>query len=101
MSNRLEQIQNWPELAEQAQWSVSALAKKCGVSVRTLERHFIQQMGKSPKVWLTGQRQEQARKLLKGGWRVKEVANLLIYKHSSHFTNDFKQHWGQCPSNLT
>jgi len=49
MKKRLQQIQDWPELARQAQWSASALAKHCGVSVRTLHRHFRRHMGKNTR----------------------------------------------------
>jgi transcriptional regulator GlxA family with amidase domain len=52
MNTRLNHIQNWPELAQQADWSASVLAKKCGVSVRTLERYFLKTMCKTPKNWL-------------------------------------------------
>jgi AraC-like DNA-binding protein len=101
MNSKLNHIQNWPELASQTNWSASALAKKCGVSVRTLERHFLEQMGKSPKGWLAEQRQIQAAELLHDGSTVKETAASLGYKHPSHLTNEFKKHWGHCPSNKT
>jgi transcriptional regulator GlxA family with amidase domain len=52
MNGRLHQIQNWSELAHEAKWSAAALAKKCGVSLRTLERHFLKAMGRRPQTWL-------------------------------------------------
>jgi transcriptional regulator GlxA family with amidase domain len=41
MNSRVHQIQNWPELARQADWSVALLARNRPVSVRTLERYFL------------------------------------------------------------
>jgi transcriptional regulator GlxA family with amidase domain len=66
MSNRLDRIQNWSELAREAGWCAATLAKKCEVSMRTLQRHFEENMGKPPKNYLTEQRQQLARELLLG-----------------------------------
>jgi len=85
-------------LAEQTRWCAAALAKNCGVSVRTLERHFHKQMGKSPKTWLAEQRQQQAIELLRNGSSVKETAAVLGYKQATNFTRKFKHHWGIVPS---
>jgi AraC-like DNA-binding protein len=98
MNTRLRCIQNWSELAKQAKWCATTLAKNCGVSLRTLERSFLKEMGKSPKAWLLEQRQQQADKFLRGGSSVKETAECLNYKHPSHLTNAFKKQWGYCPT---
>lgn len=98
MNSKLNYTENWPELARQARWSASKLAEKCGVSVRTLERHFNKKVGKSPKLWLTERRQCHAIKLLRDGSSVKEVSILLGYKHSTHFSRKFKNYWGFCPT---
>ena len=98
MNSKLNQIQNWPELARQANWSASTLAKNCGVSRRTLHRHFVKQMGKSPKEWLAGQRQHQAHELLGDGCSVKEAAYRLGYKQTTSLTRKYKCTWGICPS---
>jgi len=97
MPKHLHKIQNWHELAEQANWSASALAKLCGVSVRTLERHFNMQMGKSPKIWPAEDRQQQATQLSKNGNNVKETAGHIGYHHSSTFCSAFKKHCGSNP----
>jgi AraC-like DNA-binding protein len=97
MNTRLNQVQNWPELARAANWSASALARRCGVSVRTLERYFLRNMGKSPKVWLAEKRQLLAIELLREGSTVKETAGRTGYNHASTFSREFKKHWGSCP----
>lgn len=92
MNYRLRHIQNWLELAEKAEWKVLALAKECGVSVRTLELYFCKNMGKKPKAWMTEERNRRALQKLESGSTVKETALSLHYKHPSHLTNDIKKH---------
>src|SRR5947208_3017609 len=98
MNNRLRYIHNWKELAAKADWSASMLANGCGVSLRTLQRYFGKEMGKSPKVWLAEQRQYQAMELLRKGHSVKELADRLGYEHPTHFSRDFKRYWGCTPT---
>jgi|ERR1017187_10636281 AraC-like DNA-binding protein len=98
MKTRLSHIQNWSVLAQASNWSALTLAKQCGVSLRTLERYFLKEMGKTPKVWLVDQRQRQAAKLFQHGSSVKETAYGLGYKHVAHFSRDFKEFWGNSPT---
>ena len=100
MSSRLIRMQNLPELARETNWSVAALARRIGVSVRVLERYALRNLGKSPKVWLVEQRQQKARELLSEGCSIKEAAAQLGYRHAHHFSREFKAHWGCCPSAL-
>jgi AraC-like DNA-binding protein len=74
MNSKLHHIQNWEELAQQAKWSVSNLAKLCAVSTRTLGRHFRCCFAKTPKTWLSQKRQKSAITLLQEGKTVKEIA---------------------------
>jgi transcriptional regulator GlxA family with amidase domain len=101
MKKRLDQIQDWPERAQAAKWSAATLAKDCGVSLRTLERHFLKEMGKSPKKWLSDQRQQRANELIRDGSSVKEMAGRLDYKHFTHLSRDYKRHWGCHPMDKT
>ncbi|MEI9963256.1 MAG: AraC family transcriptional regulator [Limisphaerales bacterium] len=98
MNTKLNRIQNWLELARQAKWSAAALAKQCGVSVRTLERYFLKKFNKSPRLWLAEHRQKQAIELLHDGSTVKETANYLDYKTQHHFSREFKKNSGYPPS---
>jgi AraC-like DNA-binding protein len=98
MNLKLNNIQNWHELAREANWSAATLAKLCGVSHETLRRHFIQQKGKTPGVWLAEQRQYKAMELLRQTLSVKETAACLGYKQQTNFTRKFKGFFGVCPS---
>jgi len=100
MNSRLD-IQDWLTLGQQANWSVTKLAKLCGVSARTLERYFIWKVGKIPKAWLIEQRQRRAMELLRSGCLVKETAAELGYRYAHHFSRAFKVYWGFSPSTQT
>jgi transcriptional regulator GlxA family with amidase domain len=97
MNTRLSYIQNWSELAKEANWSVSELAKRCDVSTRTLDHYFKANMGQTPKKWLAESRQHQAINLLNRGHSVKEAAGALGYKYAPNFSRKFKKYWGFCP----
>jgi AraC-like DNA-binding protein len=58
-------------------------------------------MGKTPKAWLTEQRQHQAKAAIEGGLSVKESAFQLGYQHPTQFSREFKKFWGHCPSDST
>lgn len=100
MNLKLKCVENWPDLAQRANWSAAALAKQCGVSVRTLERQFLERFDECPRVWLAKHRQLRAIELLRDGSTVKEVAGQLDYKNQHHFSREFKRHVGHPPSQL-
>jgi AraC-like DNA-binding protein len=90
--------QKWRIVAQQVDWSVTKLAKHFRVSVRKLEYDFLETVGRTPKAWLTEQRQKKAMKFLRNGISVKETAFRLNYKHGSTFSREFKKYWGRTPS---
>lgn len=100
MSNRINSEQEWLPLAKEANWSVEKLAVNCGVSSRTLERHFKETMGKTPKAWLSEQRHKQAMKLLRDGLLVKETSSQVGYQHPNNFAREFKKLAGKCRNTL-
>ena len=93
----LRRIQNWPQLAHEAAYSVKALAEACGVSVRVLERLFLRAFGDPPRRVLKRLRMQRAPELLGSGRNVKETAALLGYEDPSHFSRKFKKHYGFAP----
>ena len=101
MNSHLHQIQDRQELAQAAGWSAAALAKNHGATLRTLERYFRKNMGKSPKAWLIEQRQHRAIALLREGKSVKETAAFLGYKQATTFSREFMKHSGNYPTEHT
>ncbi len=100
MNGRLQRINNWPELAAQAHWNVAELAELCGVSVKTLERHFLNTFGLPPKQRMHRLRVEPVATDLKTGATVKLAAIKAGYRLPQHFARDFKKHFGRSPSEL-
>lgn len=98
MSWRLQGITDWAERAARANWSVKELARQCDISIRTLQTHFQETTGQSPGYWMNRERQRRAVKLLCKGSAVKEAAVVLGYKNQHAFSNAFKAHYGQSPT---
>lgn len=98
MHSQLDRVQNWPERARSSGYSASALAQNCRISVRQLERYFFDHFRRSPQQWLGELRLSRARELLRDGSTVKETAALLEYKNPTHFSHDFKKHYGMAPA---
>jgi len=93
----LRRIQNWPQRAHEAKYSVKALAKACKVSVRTLERFFLPAFGDTPRRCLNRLRMRRAVELLCDGSNVGETAARLGYEDPSHLSREFKSHYGLAP----
>ena len=100
MSSRLEFVQQWESLAENARYRPSDLAALCQISLRTLERHFQKNYGVTVSLWLRELRLGKAYQGLLSGKSVKEVAYEQGYKQVSHFSREFKNHFGVSPSLL-
>jgi AraC-like DNA-binding protein len=93
-----DEVGVWPTLARRANYSTTALAGLCGISLRQLERNFRRAFCQSPKKWLKALRLRSAREMLQSGGSVKEVAFSLGYRHPQHFSRDFRKFFGVSPS---
>ena len=101
MSSRLGFVQEWDVLAQKAGYRARELADLCQASLRTLERYFQKHYGVTVSEWLRELRLNQAYSVLKTGKSVKEVAFEHGYKQVSHFSREFKSHFGVSPSFLS
>jgi len=101
MSSRLGFVQEWEVLAQKAGYRARELADLCQASLRTLERHFQKHYGVTVSEWLRELRLKQAYSVLQTGKSVKEVAFEHGYKQVSHFSREFKSHFGVSPSFLS
>jgi AraC-like DNA-binding protein len=79
--------------------SLSELAQQVGVSVRTLHRGFTLLFNTTVVGYLTQQRLQKAKMLLRqGNYQVSEVANIVGYSHLGNFAAAFKRQYGITPS---
>lgn len=97
MRNLLKHIENLPELAQETNWSASGLARKCGVSLRCLERAFQRDMRTTARAWLTEQRMVTGATLLADDLSVKEAAAELGYTEPGNFSRAFSRFFGRPP----
>ena len=88
----------WEELAARANYDARALARICGVSLRTVQRYFRKNYELSVREWLTCLRLGLAMKRLQEGAQVKEVAYEIGFKQVSSFSRAFKWRYGIPPS---
>jgi AraC-like DNA-binding protein len=100
MNAQLAKIQDWPEMAKESCFNADALAKQLNLSRWQLQRYIKSLFGQSPQGWLNEQRLILAAKRLKG-WNqadpIKCLSSELGYKSESHFSHQFKQHYGLSP----
>jgi AraC-like DNA-binding protein len=97
---RREPAVNWQELAVTARFKPLAVANLCGLSVRTVQRHFRKHYRMTLGEWLRSYRLQLAYERLRAGESIKCVAIDLGYKQLSHFSRDFKNHFGCAPKFL-
>jgi AraC-like DNA-binding protein len=88
------------QLAREVDFRMSGLCERIGVSERHLRRVFDEGLGISPKEWLRQERMVAARKLLRHGSPIKEVAIDLGFSNSKVFSRDFVSFHGVRPTDF-
>jgi AraC-like DNA-binding protein len=101
MRHELEPNDKWAFLAAEANYRPVELARLCGVSLRTLQRHFRNQYKLTIREWIRAIRLQKAYVQLTSGQAVKQVCFDLAYKQVSHFSRDFKSFYGVSPGLLS
>ncbi len=77
--------------------TVYAIAKNANVSINTLERHFKDLLGISPKDFLKRKRLTRACTLLSEGKNVQETCDMCGFSDYSHFISLFKKEYEVTP----
>lgn len=88
----------WVEMARRARYKSNLLSTATGISQRQMRRYIKLIFGCSPHLWLNDQRLKLARTLLVKNRCAKVVCYDLGFKQPSHFSRQFKQHYGLSPS---
>jgi len=81
--------------------TMAALCAKAGVSVRTIQRTFLNEVGASFELWRRQARLMKAVSLLVSGSSIKEAAYKVGYCHSSAFVEIFRRTFGITPKAWT
>jgi AraC-like DNA-binding protein len=94
----LQRISNWEPLIFESGYSVRALARLCGVSLRHLQRHVQATYGRTLSALVETVRLKKARAVLASGAPVKVASLNFGYKQVSNFSRNFRKQFGSCPS---
>lgn len=80
-------------------YTINKYAAELGVSIRTLQKSFVQEEGISPGDWLDNRLiLESKRKLMNRERSISEIAYSIGFKELTHFTKFFKSKTGMTPS---
>ncbi len=79
---------------------IQVLAKKNGITSRTLARNFLKKVGISPKVFAAVIRFHYTLKLIKAGLTIQRAAAEAGYADQAHMTRDFRRFGGFTPGNI-
>ena len=101
MNSRLSKIKNWAARGEEAGFHAAELATNCGVSLRQLERYFVEQCWSTPTDWLRQLRCCRAVELILRGYSNKAVIEELGFGNVSHLCHDFKKVFGRSPQSFS
>lgn len=88
------------QIARECDYRMPGLCERISLSERHLRRVFEEGLGISPKEWLRQERMVAARKLLRRGSPIKEVAIDLGFSTSKMFSRDFINFHGVRPTDF-
>lgn len=77
--------------------TMAALCAEAGVSVRTIERIFLKELGINFEAWRIQVRLTKAVELLVSGCSIKEASHMVGYRQSSAFVEMFRRIFGTTP----
>jgi AraC-like DNA-binding protein len=89
---------DWENEASKARYRAILLARGLKTTPRHLQRYLKKTWGKSPKEFLWEFRMRSACRLIKDGIAIKEVAGIVGFKNSTHFSRAFKREFGVNPT---
>jgi len=82
-------------------WTISDLARRCGVKRRTLEKHFRQFVRRAPLEFLSAERLDQARRRLLAAPPRASVTAIAVacgLNHAGRFAKAYRDRHGENPS---
>lgn len=97
LKRAIEKLEGEPERP----WRLCDLASVCGVSPRTLQKHFRRFLRRAPRTFLRELRFERARRELLGGCEqtsVTKVATHCGFAHLGRFATEYHRRYGESRS---
>lgn len=81
--------------------TIASLARSAGTNEQYLKKHFKLLFGSTVFGHMISCKMEKAKEmLLTGQYRITEIAEMVGYKHATHFTNAFKKFFGCLPQSF-
>ena len=96
--NSLLSVADETFLRKVLQYSVEVLSRDMGMDRTGLYRRLISVVGKTPTNFIRSIRLKRAAQLLKEGYTVAEVADLVGFNTSSYLSKCFQEEFGMRPS---
>src|SRR5215467_3414420 len=100
MFPRLSKIPDWEKLAKAANFRPAVMAALCPVSLRQMERFFVQHFNQTPLEWARQLRCRCARQLIMEGWANKAVVAELRFANESHLCHEFQRFYAVSPQSF-
>jgi AraC-like DNA-binding protein len=93
-------IEQWEQVAREADFNSAKMASLCSISERQLQRLFRQHLHCTPSHWLRELQCRLAKDLIAQGYSNKAAANELKFANESHFCREFKKVFGTSPQSF-
>lgn len=100
MGGSLLTIEEWEQVARQADFSPSKMASLCSISERQLQRLFRKHLHCTPSHWLRELQCRLAKQLVSQGYTNKDVAAQLKFATDAHLCREFKKVFGTTPQSF-
>jgi len=97
VSTGLLTIEEWEQVAREADFNPAKMATLCSISERQLQRLFRQHLHLTPSRWLRNLQCRLAKRLIAQGYSNKAAAAELKFSSESHFCREFKKVFGTSP----
>lgn len=95
---RFYEVKSFLETHLEPDFSIHSLAKDFGTNEYTLKKEFKSLFGKSIFDYWNSVRFDYAKRLLKEGYSIQQLAFKLGYSHTQNFSTAFKRRFGIAPS---
>jgi len=93
-------IEQWEQVAREADFNPAKMASLCSISERQLQRLFRRHLHCTPSHWLRELQCRLAKDLISQGYSNKATASALKFANESHFCREFKKVFGASPQSL-